>query len=341
MAIHKLEQVNAFIARDFAPDTPALGIVRTAPKILQGGAKELARAQTYQCALFGHKIGGASAGISAPVDEQAAAIAAFADEVLPEVASGALFISPGKGVTHGDLASLLAADHRHQAVTNADEPDPFPAWTAASATAACRVAHPLDGADVAIEGFGATGLAIADRVLAAGARVVAVSTASGTAESADGFSMDQLRAGWTADGPDLVGTLVDEPGGAWKIMGSSCQVLFVGSKMGVLDHKAAEHVSAKVVVPHAPIPYTTKGAIMLGRQGVVVVPDIVATAGPLLAGVSEGDAPDMAEIEARIEALTSELIADDAGAILAACHKAEDFLATWQDTLPFGRPFAP
>ncbi len=341
MAIHKLDQVNAFIARDFEAEVPALGIVRAAPKILQGGAKELARAQTYQCALFGHKVAGASAGINAPVDEQSTAVQAFVAELLPQVTEGALMISPGKGVTHVDLAPLLAVDRRDPTVTSTDASDPIPGLTALSATAAAAAIRPLDGAAVAIEGFGETGLAIAERVLNGGARIVAISTASGTAVSNDGFSLASLSESWSAGGADLVKSLVDEPEPVWKIMGTACDVLFVGSKMGVLDHKAAEHVSAQVVVPHAPIPYTTKGAIMLGRQNVVVVPDIVATSGPMLAGLSTTDAGTPDGIESSVRELTNEIKADEAGPILAACKRAEAFLGTWREALPFGRPFAP
>ena len=63
MALQKLETTDAFVVRDFDDDVPALGIVRSAPKILQGGAKELARSQTYMCAVFNMKCQGASAGV--------------------------------------------------------------------------------------------------------------------------------------------------------------------------------------------------------------------------------------------------------------------------------------
>ena len=42
MKIRKLESINAFVAVDLE-DTPGRGVVRTSKKILQGGAKDLAR----------------------------------------------------------------------------------------------------------------------------------------------------------------------------------------------------------------------------------------------------------------------------------------------------------
>jgi hypothetical protein len=52
MALQKLENADAFVVRDLDTEAPAIGIVRSAPKILQGGAKELARSQTYQLAAL-------------------------------------------------------------------------------------------------------------------------------------------------------------------------------------------------------------------------------------------------------------------------------------------------
>ena len=65
MALQKMQNSNAFLVRDLDDETPAIGIVRSANKILQGGAKELARSQTYQCAAFEMKYQGASAGVNA------------------------------------------------------------------------------------------------------------------------------------------------------------------------------------------------------------------------------------------------------------------------------------
>ena len=43
---------------------------------------------------------------------------------------------------------------------------------------------------------------------------------------------------------------------------------------------------------------------------------------------------------ARIGALASDLVTHDDGPLLAGCYRAEAFLSTWRDELPFGRPLA-
>ena len=69
MKIRKLESINAFVAIDLE-NAPGRGVVRTAKKILQGGAKDLARSMTYGLASLEMKETGISAGISVPPEEK-------------------------------------------------------------------------------------------------------------------------------------------------------------------------------------------------------------------------------------------------------------------------------
>jgi len=110
-------------------------------------------------------------------------------------------------------------------------------------------------------------------------------------------------------------------------------VLFCGSKVGSVDHDAAARLSASVVVPIGPLPITARAMAVCVRRGIVALPDFVTTAGPLL-----GDA-DTARI--RVAGIIGEILDHPDGPTLGACERAEAFLSTWQETLPFGRPFAP
>lgn len=345
VAIHKLQQVDAFVARDFEPEVPAIGIVRSAKKILQGGAKELARSSTYQCAVFNMKVGGASAGINADTDERAAAVEAFGAELSDEVASGLLMIDGGKGIADGALDHLADVDNRSTARRRVvDGLANTVHMTGLGAVVCAEAAHPLDGASVAIDHFEHAGPAIARAVADRGGRVTAVSTSAGTATSPDGFDIDALIAALASDGPGMVNQFAEEAEPVWKLLGAEADVLFGGSKMGLIDHKGAEFVQAKVMVPTAPIPYTTKGALTMERNGTRVLPGFVTTGGSIFADVPAGG-DDQESIERTasdaLTTLTSALLAGDDSPILEACHRAESFLATWRDSVPFGRPFAP
>lgn len=344
MALQKLENADAFVVRDLDTEAPAIGIVRSARKILQGGAKELARSQTYQCAVLEMQYQGASCGVNAETDARDGALEAFSTELLSAVESGSLMLDPAKGVAAGQLAGLIAADTRSDArlreidgVSNADH------LAGLGAVSAATTARSLDGATVAVENFDSTGLAVARAAAAAGAKVTAISTSAGAAMNADGFDVAALATALAADGADFVKGLSDDELPFWRILGAEADVLFCGSKMGLIDHKNAGNVKASTIVPTGPIPYSTKGALMLERQGVTVLPDFITTAGRIMAGFpADGDGQD--ELEAAVKDIVSELtksvLNKDASPILEGCFRAEAFLKTWREELPFGRPFA-
>ncbi len=99
-----------------------------------------------------------------------------------------------------------------------------------------------------------------------------------------------------------------------------------------------------MVVPSGPTPVTAKALARLRRADKVVVPDFVSTAGPLFAGwpaPGAGASTDPARAAAEaIRAVMGEVIDHPEGPLLAACYRAEAYLATWCEQLPFGRPIA-
>jgi glutamate dehydrogenase/leucine dehydrogenase len=310
--------------------------VRSAPKILQGGAEMLARSVTYSFAVFGMQAGGASAGVNAKPEDRAAAVAAFAEE-----AAGieGLVLDAGRGVEEADLAPLRAKDPRpgvlhevHDSSTGSDE------LVAAGALAAAgAAAGGLDGKRVAIEGFGPTGLALARQAAAEGATIVAVAAGSGTALQPEGFDAGALGEAWAAQGEALTKSLGGEQKPAWAVWGADADVIFAGSKAGAMTHEGAAYVKARTVVPIGPVPITAKSLAVLGRAGVAYLPDFVTVAAPLLVGTG---GVDPLEAPGHIAALVTELGAHPDGLFLGCCRQAEEFLRSWQPELPFGRPLA-
>lgn len=117
---------------------------------------------------------------------------------------------------------------------------------------------------------------------------------------------------------------------------ADCDVLLVAGKAGALEHDLAATVKARVVVPLTPVPVTARALAVLGRAGTVVVPDFLATAGPMLAALDEAGGDPME----RVHATVAELAGEGTNLWMAAAVRAEEFLRTWQDALPFGRPLA-
>jgi glutamate dehydrogenase (NAD(P)+) len=334
--IQKLTSTDGFIVFDL-DDAPAVGVTRSAPKILVDGASLLARSLTYRFATFERRIGGASAGVNAVPDARPAALAAYCAEIEPLVRDQRFLTEPAKGVAAEELAPLRSLDSR-----------PGDYWLLEDeltglgvAVAADSSSGGLTGRSVAVEGFDRSGPALAAALVERGATVVAISTADGTAVDPAGFEPAALAAAWSEHGAGLVTTLGPEARKPWAVFGTHADVLVVGSKPGVIDDQVAAGIRATVVVPSAAVPVTAKGLAVLRRAATVVVPDFVSTAGPLFAGWPAADAvePRQAAIDA-IGGALAEVADHPDGPFLGACLRAEAFLQTWRDTLPFGRPLA-
>lgn len=117
---------------------------------------------------------------------------------------------------------------------------------------------------------------------------------------------------------------------------TTCDVLLVAGKASVLEHDLAATVQAKVVVPLTPVPVTARGLAVLSRAGVVVVPDFLSTAAPLLSTVD----PDGGDAMTRVHDAVAAMAGEGTNLWMAAVTKAEEHLRTWQDALPFGRPLS-
>ncbi|MCB0993946.1 MAG: hypothetical protein KDB21_02565 [Acidimicrobiales bacterium] len=344
MTLQKLATTNAFVVIDLDDAEAATGVVRCAPKILQGGAGELARSLTYSFASFEMPRSGASAGINATDEDRSAAIAAFVEELSPRVADGSLAIDPAKGVTDDDLAPLRAVDGR-SAVRWADV-DGLPlrdhlAGIGPVAAAASALGG-LEGKTVTVEGLGASSPALLRALAERGAAVIGVSAGASSVIDPAGLDVTAAIEAWNAHGDELAAHL-GEAQPAWKLNATAADVMFVGSRMGVIDHKNAPKLEVGALVPHGPLPYTTFALLALQRAGTVVLPDFVGLAAPLLGDVADPSAaPEAVAADAvgAIERVIDEVRGHGEGPVMGACLRAEAFLRTWRDELPFGRPLA-
>ena len=297
MSTRRLTTTDGFVVVDLDDAPMSIGIVRSAPKVLVDGATWLARSQTYQFAAFGRKISGASAAVNAPVDAKAEAIAAFVAELGGD-GWASVSLSAGRGVTPADLEPLRATDPRPDAWWN----DRAALVVTGIVAAADRAIGGLAGRSVAIERFDASADALVAAFEAAGATV----------------------ASFPDDAPPEAPIHAD------------VDIVVVGSKVGAIDDHVAASVTAKLIVPSGPMPVTAKALAALRRNGILVLPDFLTTAGHLAAW-PEGDSSTDAAVLVG-DAVAAVLDHPD-GPLLGACIAAEDFLSTWT-TIPFGRPIA-
>lgn len=331
MDIRSLEGTGAFVVVDLPGAERALGVVRAARKVLRDGAVLLARSQTYAAACLELPLSGASVGISVGDGDRDAVVGSAVAALEPDVAAGRLLLDPAKGVSTEDLAALRAVDPRPAAwwALAAEL-----AGASAAATAATALGG-LDGRTIAVEQADPVTLAFVAAAEAAGARLVAVGAPGGSVALGEGVQGASL----TGTDPAELGQPTDRP-----IVAVEADVLAVGSKAGVVDHEAAAGLGAAVLVPTGPVPVTARGLAVARRAGCRVLPDFVALGGPLQALLADADDVGPDELRTRAAddaaATTTAVLDHPEGPLLGACERAEAFLATWVDELPFGRPLA-
>lgn len=343
MPTQKLTSTPGFVLFDLPGAATSTGPVRLAPKVLASSSADLARTITYAHALVGQEIGGAAAGLDAAADARDGALTAFLEEVRPLVEAGTFLPDPGRGVGEADLAPLRALDRR----TPDCWADPVAGSTprdraVAAGAAACAAAATggLDGRSVALDGLSGAALAFAELVVAAGARIVAVTVKEGSVRDDAGLDPAALRAAFTDGGGAAVAAI--GPASETPAAGSGADILAATAPVGAYDHTAASGIATGVLVPLAPLVCTARGMAVLGRAGTAVLPDFLTMAGDALAATAPAlDDAGISAIGERVRAIADGLAADPSGWFLAASSRAEAFLATWQETLPFGRPLAP
>jgi len=316
-----------------------VGVTRLAPKILVDGATLLARSTTYLFASFEQQAGGASAGINAKPDVRDAAIAAFVEEVTPLAADGTFLTEPGRGLSAEDLAPLTAADPRVSLPLD----ESHSLLGHGVALSAARAVGDLAGRSVAVEGLDRSNVSVLTELAARGASVVAASTTAGTVSDANGLDVAALVGALGEKGPAAIEGLGFEVAPAGAVVTTEADVLCLGSKPGVLDHEAAANVQARCIVPIGPVPITAKALAVLRRAGAIVLPDFLTISGPMF-GAFPDEGASLADVRTRVEdeigGALGDVLEHEDGPLLGACYRAEAYLRTWQDTLPFGRPLA-
>ena len=136
----------------------------------------------------------------------------------------------------------------------------------------------LDGARVAIQGFGNVGSWTARLIGELGCRVLAVSDVRGGVHAGDGLDVqalyDHMRE--TRSVVDAAGT---EPIGNDDLLELDVDVLIPAALDRVITSANADRVKAPLIVEAANHPVTPAADEVLHSNGVVVVPDILANAG--------------------------------------------------------------
>ncbi len=137
---------------------------------------------------------------------------------------------------------------------------------------------PIDGARVAIQGFGNVGSSAAELFVAHGARLVAVQDHTGTLFNAEGLDCAGLAAHAATHG-GIAGFAGGEPIPDEQFWDVESDILIPAALESQITAERAQRIKARMVLEGANGPCTKDGDQVLNDRGILVVPDVIANAG--------------------------------------------------------------
>lgn len=240
----------------------AKGGIRVDPKQLSRGELErLTRRYTSEIGL----LIGPSKDIPAPdVNTNGQVMSWMMDTYSMNVGATATGVVTGKPVDLGGSLGRVEATGRGVFTVGVE--------------AAKLTGLPVEGARVAVQGFGNVG-GIAGKLFAeAGAKVVAVQDHTGTIANRNGLDVPALlahvkQAGGVGGFAGAEAMADDE---FWSV---DCDILVPAALEGQITKHNADRIKAKMVIEGANGPTTPEADDILAAKGVLVLPDVIANAG--------------------------------------------------------------
>ncbi len=285
---------------------PGKGGLRFAPDVDLDEVRALAMWMTWKCAVVDLPYGGAKGGVNIDPAEHSErelerVTRRYTSELMPLLGPNTDIMAPDMGTGEQTMAWVMdtysvAVGQTTPAVVTGKPVAVGGSLGRATATSAGVVTttesalqergESLEGKRVAIQGFGKVGSHAAEIFARRGARVVAVSDVHGGVRADDGLDIGRLFA-HVAETGTVVGFPEADPCSNTDLLALDVDVLVPAARENVLDENTAGTVRAPLVVEGANGPTTTEGDAILAKNGITVVPDILANAGGVVVSYFE------------------------------------------------------
>ncbi|MDK7668142.1 Glu/Leu/Phe/Val dehydrogenase [Cytobacillus oceanisediminis] len=135
----------------------------------------------------------------------------------------------------------------------------------------------IEGARVAVQGFGNAGSFLAKFMHDAGAKVVAISDAYGALYDPNGLDIDYLLD--RRDSFGTVTTLFDNTLTNEELLELDCDILVPAAVSNQITAANAHNIKASIIVEAANGPTTLEATKILSDRGILLVPDVLASSG--------------------------------------------------------------
>jgi glutamate dehydrogenase (NAD(P)+) len=144
--------------------------------------------------------------------------------------------------------------------------------------ALARLGMPLQGARVAVQGFGNVGSVTADLLAKEGATIVAVCDKAGGVHNPKGLDVTDMLA-YVQEHKFLTGYPKGDAITNAELLTVDCDVLVPAATENVINSKNAGLIRARIICEGANGPTTANADKILEDKGIYVIPDILANAG--------------------------------------------------------------
>jgi glutamate dehydrogenase (NAD(P)+) len=317
---------------------PSKGGIRYHQDVTLNEVRALAMWMTWKCAVVGIPFGGGKGGVRVDpkrlsmrelegltrrfTTEISVLIGPEKDIPAPDVNTNAQTMAwmmdtysmhvgyTVPGVVTGKPISLGGSEGRHEATGRGG--------VVTIVEAARHLGLPIEGATVAIQGFGNAGAIAAYLLEDLGARIVAVSDSVGGVRKADRLDIKSVRA-WKAEHGTVVGFPGAQPISNEALLELEVDILAPAALESQITATNAERVRPRILAELANGPTTPDADVILARNGVLVIPDILCNAGGVTVSYFEWvqDLNRDQWSEAIVNAKLSEIMVRSFGEVLA------------------------
>ncbi|MBM3469812.1 MAG: Glu/Leu/Phe/Val dehydrogenase [Armatimonadetes bacterium] len=285
---------------------PSKGGIRYDRGITLSQVRALAMLMSWKCAVVGLPFGGAKGGVVVNPKELSHVelehlTRRYATEISILMGPEADIPAPDMGTNPQVMAWIMDTYSMHRGYSTPavvtgkpiaiggsygrlEAPGRSVAIAAREATR--RLGMSIDGATVAIQGFGKVGSVVAALLAQQGCRIIAVSDTQGGVSNPAGLDHARL-----VEHKRQAGTVVGFPGAQTisnvELLELPCDVLVPGAVEGQITADNAARVRARLIVEAANGPTTPGGDAVLAERGIKVIPDILANAGGVIVSYFE------------------------------------------------------
>ncbi|SDE39118.1 glutamate dehydrogenase (NAD(P)+) [Thermus arciformis] len=281
---------------------PAKGGVRLHPSVTLGQTAGLAAWMTLKAAVYDLPFGGAAGGIAADPKalsprELERLVRRYTAELVNLIGPDMDILGPDLGTDQRVMAWIMdtysmtvgstvpgVVTGKPHALGGTEGRDDAAGLGVALVLKelARRQGLPLEGAKVAVQGFGQVGGSFALHAQRMGLKVVAVSTGRGAIFQEEGLPVEEILVHYEATGELPRYDLAPE-----ELFALPVDYLVLAALEGALDGEVAKGVRAKAVLEAANFGLTLEAEAYLLGKGVLVVPDLLTGGGGLLASYLE------------------------------------------------------